>query len=152
MKVVVSALALFSVAACATAPASYEFERTRTIAEPKDAVWERVVEFFATNNLSIKTIEKDSGIIAAERMIGSPGTGGSVGGFADCGVNAFMVPMNQTVDLNVFVRPQGPSSTNVSVNTSFAEVRVFGSNPPQTVSCNSNGKLEDMLLDAAAGS
>lgn len=61
-----------ALASCATAPEVYDFPKSRVVPEGKDAVWERVVEFFAANNLSIKTIEKDSGIVAAERMITSP--------------------------------------------------------------------------------
>lgn len=145
---IVSALAL---SACATPPASYNVVNNRVVPESKDVVWERVVSFFATNNLSIKTIEKDSGIIAAERMISSPTTSGGILGWADCGVNAMAPARSQGIDLNVFVRPQG-QATQITVNTRFNEVRFNTlTSMVEDVPCNSTGLLEERILNIASG-
>lgn len=139
-----------ALASCATAPEVYDFPKSRVVPDGKDAVWERVVEFFAANNLSIKTIEKDSGIVAAERMITSPRGDGTVAAWASCGAAPLEVPVRQAVDLNVFVKPQG-AGTQVTVNTRITEMRQFANDPLVTVTCNSNGTLERMVLDAAQG-
>lgn len=138
-----------ALSACATAPTVYNVQNSRSIAQPKDVVWERVVEFFAMNNLSIKTIEKDSGIIGAERMIAAPSRNGMIGNWASCGSELLMTPVGQTADLNVFVRPVA-SGVTVSVNTRFTEARSFDG-APTTVQCNSTGELEKLILDAAEG-
>jgi hypothetical protein len=131
---------------CVTAPSTYTFNKSRTYPESKEEIWQRAVEFFATNNLSIKTIEKDSGIIAAERMIGAPSSGGTILDMASCGVGALEVPVAQTLDLNLFVKTTS-SGTNVTVNTRFSESRHFGNDPPHTVECNSTGTLEQKILN-----
>lgn len=141
--------AALTMSACATAPTVYNVQNSRTVGASKDVVWERVVEFFAMNNLSIKTIEKDSGIIGAERMIAAPSRNGMIGSWASCGSELLMTPVGQTADLNVFVRPVAAGVT-VSVNTRFSESRSFDG-PPVSVQCNSTGELERMILDAAEG-
>lgn len=136
--------------ACATSPTHYEFSRSRVVPDSKDVVWERVVEFFAANNLAIKTIEKDSGIVAAERLFpGAPTTKGMILDWASCGHAPLETPIRQSVDLNVFVRPQA-GGTNVTVNTQFQEVRNF-LDETGTYECNSTGRLENMILDVAEG-
>lgn len=139
-----------TLASCVTAPDVYDFPKSRVIPESKDVVWGRVVEFFASNSLSIKTIEKDSGLVVAERMFSAPSRGSSVGAWASCGSEPLAVPVRQSADLNVFVRPQG-SGVSVTVNTRFTEVRQLGGYESLTLECNSNGSLEAMVLDAAAG-
>ncbi|WP_287011309.1 hypothetical protein [Brevundimonas sp.] len=147
-----AALALLGVAGCATAPATYDVKNSEVIPASQDVVWERIVGFFATNNLSIKTIEKASGIIAAERIVGSPAVGGKILGWADCGANALATARSQSIDLNVFVRPQA-AGTSVTVNTHFTEGRYNAlTEAPETVSCNSTGALESAILAVAAGS
>ncbi|ADK99408.1 hypothetical protein [Brevundimonas subvibrioides] len=138
------------IAACATAPATYAVTNTRVLPDSKDVVWERAVEFFAMNNLSIKTIEKDSGIIAAERMIGSPSRGGMIGTWASCGSELLMLPVAQSVDLNVFVRSVPAGGTSITVNTDFTETRTFDASRT-TVNCNSTGVLETSILDSVSG-
>jgi hypothetical protein len=150
MKFVIAAAAFASLGACATAPQVYDVQNAQVMPEGKDVVWERLVGYFATNNLSIKTIEKDSGIIAAERMMGRPGSSGKIFNWADCGTELLMTPVSQSVDLNVFVRPVS-SGTSVTVNTRFTESRVFADERPVLNYCNSTGALEGEILRAARG-
>ncbi len=147
MRLFVAIAAAAALSGCATAPLVHEVEKTRTIPASKDVVWERAVGFFATNNLSIETIEKDSGIIAAERTVNRPAAGTYMGGWADCGASFLEIPVAQLVDLNVFVRPVG-EATSATVNARFTEVRQMGSSPTTTATCNSTGALERMILDA----
>lgn len=136
------------VAGCATAPVEHEVQNSQTLDESKDVVWERAVAFFAANNLSIKTIEKASGIIAVDRQVS--GAGGSLAPYADCGTAPLMRTLSQTVDLNLFVRPLGEQKTSVVVNTRFTETRILGENMMtlRTITCVSTGKIEGDILAA----
>ena len=62
------AFVLFSVllSGCATVPATYDFDSKKIYNNHKDFVWEGVMNFFAKNNIQIRTIEKASGLIYAE--------------------------------------------------------------------------------------
>ena len=146
MKQMIVGLGLLALGACATAPEVYEVQRTRVIDAPMDRVWSRSVEFFATSNLAIRTLEKDSGIIAAERMIGSPQVDGRIGSWASCGSGFLEIPIAQSVDMNVFVQPVTETTTRVSVNARFTETRRFDYTTTQ-VECNSTGALERSILD-----
>ena len=50
------------------APDAQTVTNTRTYRAPYDQCWEAVVAFFAEKNITIHTIEKASGIIAAQRI------------------------------------------------------------------------------------
>ena len=134
------------VSGCATAPLQHEVDRTRTYDQTKDVIWERAVAFFAAHNLSIKTIEKASGIIAVDREITVPIVG--LEGYADCGTDPLMRNIAQSIDLNLFVRALPDGRSTVSVNTRFTETRIYGFNmlTARTVTCVSTGKLEDDML------
>lgn len=135
-------ISLFALSACATAPKEYTFEKSRTFAKSKDEVWEKVISHFATNNIPIKTVEKDSGIIYAENLRFTPGQ------FADCGSSALEPPISGLVRMNVFVRPVSTDTTEMTVNSDFEETRQFGQYPPTTVKCNSTGALERQVFDS----
>ncbi|SFS42714.1 hypothetical protein [Brevundimonas viscosa] len=142
--------ALGLMAGCATPPAYIPFDNTATVQLSKDEVWSNLVEYFATSNISIKTIEKDSGIIYAERMLAGPQEISSV---ASCG-SAFLAPaIAATADLNVFVREQA-GSTRITVTTQFRETRsnALAQGQLSVSRCNSLGVLENAILKAAAGS
>lgn len=141
------ALAAGLLSACVTAPIDHQVANTRTYPEGKDVVWEKVVGYFATNNVSIKTIEKASGIIAADRIYTGARTDIELAGFADCGKQPLTIPVRAVADLNVFVRTLPDGKTTVSVNTRYNETRRFGNYPPIEQSCTSTGKLENAILD-----
>lgn len=137
------------VGGCATAPMTYHVTNTAVVPEPRDVVWERVVEFFATNNMPIQAIERDSGLIAAERQFARPSSPGMIMDWASCGSEALAIVTAQSADLNVFVRTV-PAGTSVTVNTRFNETRSFDTQS-WTVECNSTGALESLVLRRAAG-
>ncbi len=148
MKLIIAAaLIAASLSACATAPAVIEIENSRTIPQTKDQVWSNLVEYFASSNITIKTIEKDSGIIYAERMFGR---GYSIVDLADCGADPMAVPASATADLNVFVRER-PGGVTTTVNARFHQQRVSAwDNSISSVDCSSLGTIERTILDAAA--
>lgn len=143
--------AVMALASCATPAAYVPIENTATIALSQDVVWSNLVEYFAENNISIKTIERDSGIIYAERSISGPG---ELASLASCGSAFGSAPIATTLDMNVFVRPTTDgTASRVTVNTRFHQVQAngFTNGATSTVACNSLGQIERRVLAAARG-
>jgi hypothetical protein len=150
-------------AGCATvteAP-SLAVEKSRITENSFDVVWGRLVSYFASNQISIQTIEKDSGLIVAGREVnaGSPGAvnverinaKGAIGDMAECGQNTGLLPYGYTIRLNVLANKEG-DKTRVTVNTQFRELRstmaLFGAGPQTSaVDCSSTGRIEKTILD-----
>lgn len=148
--ITVAALAA-SLSGCASLPDAVSVERTAQTTKSKDIVWSNLIEFFASENISIKTIEKDSGIVYAERSIS--GANG-LSEWATCGSAGLMAePVRQALDLNVFVRDGGSTSeprTSITVNTRFSETRKSAwDNTLSSVDCKSLGVLERQVQTAA---
>ena len=149
---IVAAIGLFG---CSTPAQLFEVNNTRSFAAPKEVVWDRLIRYFATNNIQIKTLEKASGVIYAEREMSGAATSwwerGKVGDMADCGKDFGSIPESQTIQLNVYVRELGPAQSQATVTVTFKELynqRVgFGGAPK---ACNSTGVLETKVLDTLA--
>lgn len=147
-KLLVSAALAVSLSACVTAPAVIPIENSRAIPLSKDAVWSNLVEHFASGNIAIKTIEKDSGIIYAERMFAR---GAELSSYADCGAAAMAAPVGGAADLNVFVR-ETATGVNATVNARYRQNRAsMWDGSISSNDCASLGTLERTILDAAAG-
>lgn len=125
---------------CATLPSTYSVDNSRTYDDQTyDQVWEKIVSFFASRNIQIKNIAKESGVIYAESI--------SFGDeLADCGTGGLMVPFARRASFNVSVTRSTPHP-KVSVNTEFQEMRRFDASTT-TVNCNSKGVIERAVLDA----
>ncbi|MDE2162351.1 MAG: hypothetical protein KGJ53_04250 [Alphaproteobacteria bacterium] len=138
-KILILAVA-FTLAGCATAPTKTQFSNSRSYPGSYDAVWTQVVHFFATNNIPIKNIAKDSGVIYAEASSFDSND-------ADCGSNPLMTPQQNVIALNVFVQDKG-DHREVSVNATFRQVLVGPYNTVQTVTCLSRGTIEQTIFDS----
>lgn len=136
--IVASALVM---AGCATAPGVHTVQNTRTYQMPYDQAWENVVSFFASRNIQIKNIAKDSGVIYAESARFDDS-------MADCGKPGLFQIVGRKANFNVFVKHAG-NGTQVSVNTDFSETRRFENNVV-TVQCNSYGTLENLVLNSVS--
>lgn len=141
-QIMAALAALFAVTSCATPPKETAINNSRTYSISKDEAWERLLTFFTGNNIQIKTIEKDSGVIYAERAIVDTS-------MADCGQRPFAQELGRTATMNVFVRAVS-AGTQVTVNTSFSVNRRFD-NQTWTDQCSSTGSLETQVL-ASVGS
>ena len=126
-------------AGCATPPGTHTVQAVRTYEKPYDQVWEDVVEFLASNNIQIKNIAKDSGVIYAERM-------SFKNDIADCGQPGLFQIVGRTGGFNIFVR-RTKDKAQVSINTTFKETRQFQSTV-MSVDCTSTGVLENQILAA----
>jgi hypothetical protein len=137
-KYFVALAALVALAGCATPPKQTAFSNTQTYQSSKDQVWSDLLAFFTSNNIQIKTIEKDSGVIYAERSRSDPS-------MADCGQD-LAVELSRPATLNVFVKPEA-SGTTVTVNATFEVIRSFD-NRTWTAPCHSTGVLERQILSS----
>jgi len=135
-----------ALAACATAPATYNVVTSRTIHKPYDVVWENLVGYFATRSLPLKTISKESGLLYAE-------IAGYTPNLVDCGTIAFGFQNGGLASVNVFVA-RAASDPIVSVNAKFVTYWQSKGSPWQPGGvqspCNSRGILEAEILSAAS--
>jgi hypothetical protein len=142
--------AVFGMAACATAPATHDFSKSRTFAESNDVIWDRAVAYFTSHDLSITTIDKASGVIVAVRKYADPQSDAGLAGDADCGKDPLALRLHAKADLNIVVRPLPDGQTNVNVNTRVEQTFRYGDSPPSVSNCNSTGKLEAAIFEALA--
>jgi uncharacterized lipoprotein len=144
----VGAIGLLVLAGCSRAyvapvlPSAY----TEQIEAPYDAVWRALVRALARENVQIRTIARDSGVIASEAV---PTT---IGLYADCGrFGDERVEGDAQVAFTIFVEAVSSTQTAVQVNTRMrTDTYTRGSGPPKPRSglpCASTGRWEANLLD-----
>ena len=147
-------LSLLVLTACATAPAQYQFDNSRSFEVGLDEVWPEVVNFFAENNLPISTVERDSGLIVADDLRFSMA---EFAQYADCGQSPLATESNARGSVNLFVRERSTDGSTLTVNTRFQVYREVGT-PGTTiygasyVDCVSNGTLENAIMERIATS
>ncbi len=142
------ALALLGLGACSKPyvapllPGPYREQ----IEAPYDAVWRALVRALAQENVQVRAIARDSGVIASEAV---PTT---IGLYADCGrFGDSLVEGDAQVAYTIFVQSVSPIQTAVQVNTRMrAESYAKGSGkvkPRDPLACASTGRWEANLLD-----
>jgi hypothetical protein len=113
---------------------------------PYDAVWRALVRALAQENVQVRAIARDSGVIASEAV---PTT---IGLYADCGrFGDDTVEGDAQVAYTIFVQSVAPSQTAVQVNTRMrSDSYARGSGKPkrrEPLACASTGRWEANLLD-----
>ena len=134
---------------CYTEAGDYNFAKEQKIDKPKQLVWQKTVEFFAVNNINIKTIDKTSDIIAGEKLADSK--------IADCGIsdNEAVLDKEEEDDVqrpmmtfNVYLKAQGDKATNVGIHATVAKTQAFRPMDGDTdVMCASKGVLEKQIFE-----
>ena len=115
------------------------------IAAPYDATWNALIRALAFDNVPLRVIAKDSGVIASDDIV-SP-----IGVYADCGSKGDRPLEGETlVSFTVFVRPNG-ATTDLQINNKMRTFRLvsFGglkANP--NYECVSTTRWEPNLVDA----
>lgn len=150
-KLIIAAFAVTTLTACASTPPPVieRFDTSRTYSMSRDQAWERAVDWFASQNIPIKAIEKDSGIISGEaaylRTV--------QGEYAVCDTPMLYTTNGATARLNILIRGTGTEATAQVNNTIVGEAIYSLSNPPvrQSVTCQSTGRLENSILNAIGG-
>jgi hypothetical protein len=138
-KLMLLGCSMLTLVACATAPKPYTFSNSKSYARSYDQLWEDLVGFFAKNNIQIKNIAKDSGVIYAESATFSDNS-------ADCGDPGFWRPVSRLFNLNAFVT-RSTAEPTVHINTKFFETRRFETSF-RTFECNSKGVVERAILES----
>lgn len=119
---------------------------TEQIDAPYDTVWRALVRALARENVQIRAIARDSGVIASEAV---PTT---IGVYADCGrFGDARVEGEAQVAYTIFVQAVTANQTAVQVNTRMRTdtyARGSGSVKPRpALPCASTGRWEANLLD-----
>ena len=144
-------------AACAPRePVVYDVERSRTYAEDRMVVWERVQRFLQANGITVTSANPATGVIEAERRhyqdtvwaecerawVSDPTSNSSSPSRAS--------PISRDLTLEVTLR-EVAAGTEVAPVARFTEQQVNYSNLPFTQPCRSTGVLESALLNASGG-
>jgi len=144
----VASLAL-ALAACARphvsplAPPPYHAE----IPAAYDRTWSALVRALAKENLPLRAIARDSGVIASDDTI-TP-----IGLWADCGtIGDERVEGEAIVSFTLFIEPNGAGATRVQVNSKMrTQAHRKGSSgslkPLPVYPCASTGRFEATLLE-----
>ncbi len=116
---------ILTVMACATAPPRYmpptpsNPQNTFEIEAPFDVVWPTVVRVYADRNIGIKTIEKDSGLIASDSMLLNTNEFLNYmdpGRYVDQSGRYRMEMVNPKLYTNIFVEELSGNNTSVRIN------------------------------------
>ncbi len=148
MRILVSLLALatFLVSCTPWVPMNKPYSREFDFG--KDLAWRGLMDYFTKHDIQIKTIEKDSGVVYAEKQFAASDI---LTLHADCGLGLGVNPNDiGSVSFNAFVIEDEPNESKVTINASFTQpVLVYTgfANVPQNRQCNSNGKLEEGILN-----
>jgi uncharacterized lipoprotein len=128
---------------CVAPPKEYNVRKSSTVAAPYNLVWTRLMQWFTSSQVQVKTLDRASGVIYAERATFAETD------YADCGSPGIYQVTARPISMNVFVQPISAQQTRVTVNVNVTESRVFDTSHLQ-IQCNSTGRLERQILAAAA--
>ena len=137
-----------------TLPTQQTVDKSRVYTAPYDEVWSAIIAGIAESNLSITTLEKDSGIVAISNASYDPlwaheGKRGNVLGVPDQVVE-------RTANFNILANKEGPEQTRVQVNSSLKMQVRYGNGSQaypftyQWHKAYSNGILEQTILNGIA--
>lgn len=125
------------------APPPYRAE----IDSPYDVTWRGLVKALAIQNVPLRAVARDSGVIASDEIVAP------IGLYADCGrIGDDRLEGEAIVSYTLFATPNG-STTNVQVNSKArTHAHRTGDSgklrPTPVYPCASTGRFELNLLDA----
>jgi hypothetical protein len=118
------------------------------VTAPYEGTWRALIRALAQENVPLRTVAKDSGVLSSDDII-SP-----IGVYADCGsVGDVPLQGDALVSFTIFVQPNGGDATAVQVN---AKMRTQAHRRGESgklrhepvYACASTGRWEANLLDA----
>jgi hypothetical protein len=149
LPLVIAAIGIVATAACSRAfvsPLAEPPYKNRTPAG-YDATWRALVRAFQAENVPLRTVAKDSGVIASDDFV-SP-----IGVYADCGrLGDVAIEGEALVAFTVFVQPATDGTTEIQINAKM-RTQAFrrGSSgklkSDQVYQCVSTGRFEANLGD-----
>ena len=118
------------------------------IAAPYDVTWNALIRALVFDNVPLRAVAKDSGVIASDDIV-SP-----IGVYADCGSRGDKPLEGEVlVTFTVFVRPNGPT-TDLQINSkmrTFRLVKFGGLKADPDYGCVSTTRWEPNLMDSVRG-
>jgi len=115
------------------------------IAAPYDTTWNALIRALAFDNVPLRVVAKDSGVIASDDIV-SP-----IGVYADCGSRGGSPLEGETlVSFTVFVRANG-AATQLQINSKMRTFRLAkfgGLKADPNYECVSTTRWEPNLVDA----
>jgi hypothetical protein len=115
------------------------------IAAPYDVTWGALIRALAFDNVPLRAVAKDSGVIASDDIV-SP-----IGVYADCGSMGDKPLEGETiVSFTVFARPNG-QTTDLQINSKMRTFRLGKPGklrPNPNYECVSTTRWEPNLVDA----
>jgi hypothetical protein len=112
-----------------------------------DATWRALVRAFQAENVPLRTVAKDSGVIASDDFV-SP-----IGVYADCGrLGEVAIEGEALVAFTVFVQPTADNATDIQINAKMrTQAYRRGSSgrlrSDEIYQCVSTGRFEANLGD-----
>lgn len=112
-----------------------------------EATWRALIHALAYENVSLRAVAKDSGVLASDEIV-SP-----IGVYADCGrIGDVALEGDALVSFTVFVQSNGPEATDVQINSKMRTQAWrrgdSGKLKSETVyACASTGRWEANLMD-----
>jgi hypothetical protein len=118
------------------------------VSAPYEATWKALIKALAMENVPLRTVAKDSGVVSSDDIV-SP-----IGVYADCGrLGSTQIEGEALVAFTVFVQPDGGRSTALQVNSKMHTRGYRRGNSGKLKSdrvfqCASTGRFEANLVDA----
>lgn len=123
--------------------AQREIQQEIVVDHAFDTVWADLITLFADLNIPIRTLEKDSGLIATEYQLVDHG-----GFYLDCGQRGLLQVMsNPSMNINVIARTDEIGRTTVRTNV-FGTAVIADTGwalGARTVKCVTTGAFEDVI-------
>jgi hypothetical protein len=153
MKHLLCLLAIISFAGCIAsykAPQTYNVEKERIISKSYDAVWDKIVEWFALNASPVKNMDRQSGFIASDFNLSTA----NYPQYSDCGSGgqgmfASVAVVNPVGNFNILLKRIDSTTTRVIVTCAFkakVDKMIHGtyntSHNYEDISCSSKGVLD----------
>jgi hypothetical protein len=115
------------------------------IAAPYDVTWNALIRALAFDNVSLRAVAKDSGVISSDDIV-SP-----IGVYADCGSKGDKpIEGEALVTFTVFVRPNG-GTTDLQINSKMRTFQLGKPGklkPDPNYGCVSTTRWEPNLVDS----
>jgi hypothetical protein len=117
-------------------------------AAPYDATWRALVRALAAENVPLRVVARDSGVISSDDFI-SP-----IGVYADCGrIGEALLEGDALVGFTLFVQPGRDGATQIQVNSkmrthAYRRGSSGGLKTDRVFQCVSTGRWEANLLDS----
>ena len=142
-------LALATLAGCAAPPRYTAVNHQRVVPLAAPDVWRRLHAFLQDQGISVVSEDIAAGTIDARQAASSRGL---LSSYADCGggMDLMHTLQSQTLDLTILVKP-APDGARVTANAAFSQTLRSRRAGVLTVACNSNGVLENAVLNVASG-